>query len=115
MLQIDEEIPRHIALLDDELLDDIEEDFAALPLLKDHQDLPYHEERNGACYMGGVGGGLGLGVEHLRQLESLTRDDKPEIMLASIDENVVGLDHAGLVVWEFSDGNDSESDEPDEW
>ncbi|KAG1851233.1 hypothetical protein C8R48DRAFT_612750, partial [Suillus tomentosus] len=51
MLQGNEEIPSAI--------EDVEED---LPLLENHQDLPYHEENNGTYYMGGVGGGLGLGM-----------------------------------------------------
>ncbi|KAG1851805.1 hypothetical protein C8R48DRAFT_612357, partial [Suillus tomentosus] len=51
MLQGNEEIPSAI--------EDVEED---LPLLENHQDLPYREENNGTYYMGGVGGGLGLGM-----------------------------------------------------
>ncbi|KAG1849249.1 hypothetical protein F4604DRAFT_1935046 [Suillus subluteus] len=62
--------------------------------------------------MGGVGGSLGLDDENLHQLESLAHDDEPEITVG-IDEDTVGLDHAGLVVWDFSDGDDS--DVPDEW
>ncbi|KAG1844036.1 hypothetical protein DFJ58DRAFT_717670 [Suillus subalutaceus] len=50
--------------------------------------------------------------QHLHELESLARDDEPDITLG-IDESVVGLDHAGLVVWDFSD--DDNSDVPDEW
>ncbi|KAG0699707.1 hypothetical protein DFH29DRAFT_877092 [Suillus ampliporus] len=115
IVQVSEEmIPCHI-----ELYEEPEEDLTALPLLENHQDLPDHEDSNGGYYMGGVGGGLGLGLvdEHLRQLESLAHDDKPDITL-STNENAVGLDHAGLVVWEFSDGNDldgNDSDMPDKW
>ncbi|KAG0691847.1 hypothetical protein DFH29DRAFT_1074198 [Suillus ampliporus] len=103
MLQVHDGIPDHI-----DQLDDIED-------LEDHDELPYREETNGTYYMGGVGGGLGLGIEHLNQLEGLAHDDEPEITL-SVDENI-GLDHAGLVVWEFSDGSDSDdaSDTPDDW
>ncbi|KAG0697228.1 hypothetical protein DFH29DRAFT_947187 [Suillus ampliporus] len=109
MLQVHDGIPDHI-----DQLDDIE-DLGTLPLLEDHDELPYREETNGTYYMGGVGGGLGLGIEHLNQLEGLAHDDEPEITL-SVDENI-GLDHAGLVVWEFSDGSDSDdaSDTPDDW
>jgi hypothetical protein len=120
-----EMIPRHI-----ELYEEAEGNSTTLPLLENHQDLPDREDGNGGYYMGGVGGGLGLGMPDLffdamqiqtniyvadgdlRQLESLARDDEPDITLG-IDENAVGLDHAGLVVWEFSDGDDS--DVPDEW
>ncbi|KAG2347973.1 hypothetical protein BDR05DRAFT_944937 [Suillus weaverae] len=108
MLQVHDEIPHHI-----DQFDDIEEDLSTLPLLEDHDKLLYCKESNGAYYMGGVGGGLGLGIKHLNQLEGLTHDDEPEITL-SIDENI-GLDHAGLVMWEFLDGSnpDDMSDIPD--
>jgi hypothetical protein len=34
----------------------------------------------------------------------------------SIDENIVGLDHDGLVIWEFSDdSNDDDAGVVDEW
>lgn len=38
-----------------------DEDDDSLLLLENHKDLPFHED-DGAYYMGGVGGGLGLGV-----------------------------------------------------
>ncbi|KAG2112122.1 hypothetical protein BD769DRAFT_1689849 [Suillus cothurnatus] len=98
----DEMIPRHI-----ELLDEAEEELTALPLIENLQELPYSEDGNGGYYMGGVGGGLGLVDEHLHQLESLARDDEPDITLG-IDEDVVGLDDAGLVVWDFSDSDNSD-------
>ncbi|KAG2154171.1 uncharacterized protein EDB93DRAFT_1239551 [Suillus bovinus] len=96
MLQCNEEIPSAI--------EDVEED---LPLLENYQDLPYHEDNNGAYYMGGVGGGLGL--------DNLICDDEPKTT-GSIDEDI-GLDHDGLVVWEFSDFSDvSDGDaDVDEW
>ncbi|KAG1904187.1 uncharacterized protein F5891DRAFT_1184371 [Suillus fuscotomentosus] len=107
MLQGNEEIPSAI--------EDVEED---LPLLENHQDLPYREENNGTYYMGGVGGGLGLGDKDLYQLDNLIRDDEPDTA-GSIDEDIVGLDHDGLVVWEFSyfsDVSDGDTDVPvDEW
>ncbi|KAG2030550.1 hypothetical protein BDR03DRAFT_1016990 [Suillus americanus] len=103
----DEMIPCHI-----ELLDETEEELTALPLIDNLQELPYHEDDNGAYYMGGVGGGLGLVDQHLHQLESLAHEDEPDITLG-IDESAVGLDHAGLVVWDFSDGDNSEV--PDKW
>ncbi|KAG1738475.1 hypothetical protein EDB19DRAFT_1982912 [Suillus lakei] len=98
---VHEEIPSAISVFED-----VEED---LPLLENQQDLPYHEENNGTYYMGGVGGGLGLGDEHLHKLDKIARDDEPETT-TSIDENIVGLDHDGLVIWEFSDdSNDSDA------
>jgi hypothetical protein len=39
-----------------------DEDDDPLPLLENHHDLPFREDDNGAYYMGGVGGGLGLGA-----------------------------------------------------
>ncbi|KAG2029242.1 hypothetical protein BDR03DRAFT_1018676 [Suillus americanus] len=88
----DEMISCHI-----ELLDEAEEELTTLPLIENLQELPYHEDGNGVYYMGGVGGGPGLVDQHLHQLESLAHDDEPDITLG-IDESVVGLDHAGLVV-----------------
>ncbi|KAG2155219.1 uncharacterized protein EDB93DRAFT_1101798 [Suillus bovinus] len=41
-------------------------------------------------------------VSNSDRLDSLTDNDEPNITLG-IDEDLVGLDHAGLVVWEFSD------------
>ncbi|KAG1897951.1 uncharacterized protein F5891DRAFT_1191262 [Suillus fuscotomentosus] len=94
-LQLADKLPGEIQLQDDE-----DEDF--VPLLDDYQDLPSREDPNGAYYMGGVGGGLGLDTEHCRQLDVLSHSDEPDIT-TGIDESLVGLDHAGLVVWEFSD------------
>ncbi|KAG1879969.1 hypothetical protein F4604DRAFT_1891662 [Suillus subluteus] len=94
-LQLADELPGEIQLQDDE-----DEDF--VPLLDDHQDLPSREDPNGAYYMGGMGGGLGLDTEHCHQLDVLSHSDEPDIT-TGIDESSVGLDHAGLVVWEFSD------------
>jgi hypothetical protein len=55
------------------------------------------------------------GDEHLHQLDSIAWDDEPETM-TSIDENIVGLDHDGLVIWEFSDdSNDNDAGVVDEW
>jgi len=56
----DKMIPRHI-----ELLDEAEEELTALPLIENLQELPYSEDGNGGYYMGGVGGGLGLGMSVL--------------------------------------------------
>ncbi|KAG2127151.1 uncharacterized protein EDB93DRAFT_1109486, partial [Suillus bovinus] len=95
-----------------QLLDDDEDD-EILYHFNDYQDLPSHKEPNGTYYMGGVGGGLGLDTEHLHQLDSLTDNDEPNITLG-IDEDLVGLDHAGLVVWEFSDC-ESEDEMVNEW
>ncbi|KAG2048527.1 hypothetical protein BDR06DRAFT_975913 [Suillus hirtellus] len=103
-----DEIPHHI-----DKLDNVEEDIDTLQLLEDHDELPYHKENDGTYYMGGVGGGLGLGIEHLHHLEHLTRDEEPKITL-SVDEND-GLDHAGLVVWEFSDDSGSSDTSDTDW
>ncbi|KAG1800559.1 hypothetical protein EV424DRAFT_1474841 [Suillus variegatus] len=105
-LQLADELPGKIQLQDDE-----NEDF--VPLLDDYQDLPSHEDPNGAYYMGGVGGGLGLDTEHCRQLDVLSHSDEPDIT-TGIDESLVGLDHAGLVVWEFSDC-ESDNEMVDGW
>ncbi|KAG1763416.1 hypothetical protein EV702DRAFT_982891 [Suillus placidus] len=56
----DEMIPHHI-----ELLDETEDELTTLPLIENLQELPYSEDGNGAYYMGGVGGGLGLGMSVL--------------------------------------------------
>ncbi|KAG1844291.1 hypothetical protein C8R48DRAFT_780347 [Suillus tomentosus] len=61
-----DEIPHHI----DEL-GNVEEDIDTLQLLEDHDELLYREESDGTYYMGGVGGGLGLGIKHLNHLEHL--------------------------------------------
>ncbi|KAG2158616.1 uncharacterized protein EDB93DRAFT_556898 [Suillus bovinus] len=45
-----------VVLPDDNLNDDF------LPLLENHEDLAFRDGNDGAYYMGGVGGGLGLGV-----------------------------------------------------
>jgi hypothetical protein len=62
-LQHDEGLPAQMLLSDDE-------DDNVLPLLEDYNDLPFYEENNGFYYMGGVGGGLGLG----RIIVSLIRE-----------------------------------------
>ncbi|KAF9231983.1 hypothetical protein BU15DRAFT_90769 [Melanogaster broomeanus] len=81
------------------LQEDEEEDI--VPLLDNQEDLPFREESSGEYYMGGVGRGLGL-------------RDEPNISLG-VDENLVGLDHAGLVIWEFSDEEGGDSELEDEW
>jgi hypothetical protein len=43
------------------LVDESDEDEEVLPLLENYDDLPFCEENDGFYYMGGVGGGLGLG------------------------------------------------------
>ncbi|KAG1845838.1 hypothetical protein F4604DRAFT_1688603 [Suillus subluteus] len=61
-----------------ELLDDTgdeDEELEDLPLLDNHQDLPFNEV---GYYMGGVGGGLRLDTVHHRQLESLVEEDEPD-------------------------------------
>lgn len=65
----DEMIPPHI-----ELLDEAEEDSTALLLLESHRDLPDREDGSGAYYMGGVGGGLGLGTPVYILMQTTQRD-----------------------------------------
>ncbi|KAG1796277.1 uncharacterized protein HD556DRAFT_1431378 [Suillus plorans] len=105
-LCVADELPGQIQPLDDE-----DEDF--VPLLDDYQDLPSREEPDGAYYMGGVGGGIGLDTEHLHQLDILSSNDEPPDVTLGTDENLVGLDHAGLVIWEFLDCESD--DEADKW
>ncbi|KAG1818443.1 uncharacterized protein BJ212DRAFT_1479456 [Suillus subaureus] len=83
-----------------------------LPLLENHQDLPFHEDEDGAYYMGGVGRRLGLDESHSQQLDALAQEDEPDVSVVE-EKNLEGLDHAGLVVWEFSDNEDE--DVVDEW
>ncbi|KIK32530.1 hypothetical protein CY34DRAFT_27200 [Suillus luteus UH-Slu-Lm8-n1] len=73
-----------------------DKDDDSLLLLENHKDLPFHED-DGAYYMGGVGGGLDLDESHLRQLDALIQEDEPSLA----EDNLEGLNHAGLVVWEF--------------
>ncbi|KAG1853232.1 hypothetical protein C8R48DRAFT_675899 [Suillus tomentosus] len=80
-----------------------------LPLLENHQDLPFHEDDDRDYYMGGVGRGLGLDESHSQQLDELVQDDEPDVG----DNYLEGLDHAGLVVWEFSEDEDEAV--VDEW
>ncbi|KAG1906489.1 uncharacterized protein F5891DRAFT_1181900 [Suillus fuscotomentosus] len=69
------------------VLTDNEDD--PLPLLENHQDLPFHKNDDRDYYMGG--------------------DDEPDVG----DNYLEGLDHAGLVVWEFSEDEDEAV--VDEW
>ncbi|KAG1810019.1 uncharacterized protein HD556DRAFT_1302417 [Suillus plorans] len=90
--------------------DNLNNDF--LPLLENHEDLPFHDGNDGAYYMGGVGGGLGLHESHSRQLDILAEDDEPDVSLLE-DTNIDESGHTGLVVWEFSDDEDGHV--VDEW
>jgi hypothetical protein len=56
MLQLADNAPLRFSL--NEMVED-----GVLPLLQGCSDLPFCEEPNGPYYMGGVGGGLGLGEE----------------------------------------------------
>jgi len=58
MLQLADNIPPRFSL------NETDGD-SVLPLLEGCSDLPFCEEPNGPYYMGGVGGGLGLGAEYL--------------------------------------------------
>ncbi|KAG2151646.1 uncharacterized protein EDB93DRAFT_1083174, partial [Suillus bovinus] len=49
------------------LMDETETNEDDVPLLEGCSDLPFCEEANGPYYMGGVGGGLGLGVKYFTQ------------------------------------------------
>ncbi|KAG2100262.1 hypothetical protein BD769DRAFT_1393979 [Suillus cothurnatus] len=93
--QLYEQLPPPVVLSDDDLDDDF------LPLLENHEDLPFHDRNDGAYYMGGVGGGLGLDESHSRQLDMLAQDDEPNVLSLVEDTNLTESDHAGLVVWEF--------------
>ncbi|KAG1811302.1 hypothetical protein EV424DRAFT_1542583 [Suillus variegatus] len=53
----------------------------ALPLLEGCTDLPFCDEPNGPYYMGGVGGGLGLGASHHSELDALADADEPDVPL----------------------------------
>ncbi|KAG2128041.1 uncharacterized protein EDB93DRAFT_1268858 [Suillus bovinus] len=57
-LWVADALPNQIQLLGSE-------DEDSIALLENYEDLPSHEEANGAYYMGGVGGGLGLGSSSL--------------------------------------------------
>jgi hypothetical protein len=46
-----------------------------LPLLEGCLDLPFCDEPNGPYYMGGVGGGLGLGTRCFSRSDILTDSD----------------------------------------
>ncbi|KAG2743521.1 hypothetical protein P692DRAFT_20878373 [Suillus brevipes Sb2] len=100
-----------LGLLDDTGDEDSDGELEDLPLLDNHQDLPFNEV---GYYMGGVGGGLGLDTVHHRQLESLVEEDEPDVPVDG-DVNLVGLDHDGLVVWDFSNNEDDEISNADQW
>ncbi|KAG1859088.1 hypothetical protein C8R48DRAFT_774899 [Suillus tomentosus] len=70
--------------------DNLNNDF--LPLLENHEDLPFCDGNDGAYYMG--------------------EDNEPDVSLLE-DTNIDESGHAGLVVWEFSD--DEDEDVVDEW
>ncbi|KAG0700694.1 hypothetical protein DFH29DRAFT_1000934 [Suillus ampliporus] len=104
ILQCANELPPWIELLDNE-------DEDVVPLLDNYQDLPAHEESNGAYYMGGVNRGLGMDTGHHHQLDSLEHDNELELTGA---EEVFRLDDAGLVISKFSDCEDDDRF-ADEW
>ncbi|KAG2339322.1 hypothetical protein BDR05DRAFT_951239 [Suillus weaverae] len=81
-----------------------------LPLLNNHEDLPFQDDDNNSYYMGGVRGGRGLDVSHHTQLDALLADDEPDVQHtdAASDD-----DFNGLIVWEFID--DEGDDSGDEW
>ncbi|KIK76038.1 hypothetical protein PAXRUDRAFT_18490 [Paxillus rubicundulus Ve08.2h10] len=54
------ELPLFVGVMEEEEEEPSED---SVPLLENHEDLPFHEENNGEYYMGGVGGGLGLGKQ----------------------------------------------------
>ncbi|KAG1778947.1 hypothetical protein EV702DRAFT_1186286 [Suillus placidus] len=100
-IQLSDDLPAEIitATHDDEL-----------PLLNNHEDLPFQDDDNNSYYMGGVRGGRGLDVSHHTQLDALLADDEPDVQHtdAASDD-----DFNGLIVWEFTD--DERDDSGDEW
>ncbi|KAG2109269.1 uncharacterized protein F5147DRAFT_652369 [Suillus discolor] len=103
---------------------------SALPLLEGCSDLPFWEEPNGPYYMGGVGSGLGLGMEyyfcsiwllidvredtsHHSELDALADADEPNVPLLHGPIEQSDFDHTGLVIWDFSDNESIEA--ADEW
>ncbi|KAI5991633.1 hypothetical protein EDD15DRAFT_2448524 [Pisolithus albus] len=74
-----------------------------LPLLEGQRDLPFNDTNDGYYYMGGVGGGLGLDENHVRQLNELENVEEEHYVIEG------GPD---VVVSEFSDeesvGNDDD-------
>lgn len=93
------------------------ESAGSLPLLEGQRDLPFNEEGD-HYYMGGVGGGLGLGessadltkdetyvpdADHVQRLNELDAEDEPDIIEGGPD----------IVISDFSD--DEGDEELDDW
>ncbi|KAG0692533.1 hypothetical protein DFH29DRAFT_1084687 [Suillus ampliporus] len=81
-----------------------------LPLLENQRDLFFHEDIDGAYYMGGIHGGLGLDASDHHQLDELAELDEPGAHLLPAAPIV---EEEGLVVTEFSD--EEVNDETYEW
>src|SRR6267154_2909414 len=66
VLQLADNMPPMLLLDEAEINED-----HVLPLLEGCSNLPFCEEPNGPYYMGGVGGGLGLGARYFTQFNHL--------------------------------------------
>ncbi|KAG0709267.1 hypothetical protein DFH29DRAFT_1065192 [Suillus ampliporus] len=94
-----EQLPAVVGSLAD--VADLDEE--PLPLLENQRDLFFHEDIDGAYYMGGIHGGLGLDASDHHRLDEL----------AELDEPAPIVEEEGLVVTEFSD--EEVNDETYEW
>ncbi|KAG2085347.1 hypothetical protein BD769DRAFT_1718725 [Suillus cothurnatus] len=106
-IQLSDNLPTEIMPATESAMDGDE-----LPLLDNHEDLPFQDDDSGFYYMGGVRGGRGLDVSHHAQLDTLLADDEPDVQHAASDA-VSDEDFNGVIVWEFTD--DEEDDNGDEW
>ncbi|KAG0708067.1 hypothetical protein DFH29DRAFT_871007 [Suillus ampliporus] len=118
---------RHFEQLPDivrSLTDVTDSDKEPLPLLENQRDLFFHEDIDGAYYMGGIHGGLGLGTVFLgfnRGYRIIDASDHCWLdELAELDESGAHLlpaapmiEEEGFVVAEFSDQEDD--DETYDW
>ncbi|KAG1801310.1 hypothetical protein EV424DRAFT_1586045 [Suillus variegatus] len=107
-IQLFEQLPAAIRSLTDAT--DLDE--GALPLLDNQRDLFFHEDIDGAYYMGGVHGGQGLDMSDHHRLDELAELDEPAAHLLPAPI----IEEGGLVVTEFSDqDDDNDDDEMYEW
>ncbi|KAG2365321.1 hypothetical protein BDR07DRAFT_1481447 [Suillus spraguei] len=68
-----------------------------LPLLDNHEDLPFQDNDTGFYYMGGVCGGRDLDVSHHAQLDTLLADNEPDVRRPASDA-VSNEDFNGVIV-----------------
>ncbi|KAG1821416.1 hypothetical protein EV424DRAFT_1539144 [Suillus variegatus] len=92
------------------LTDITDADEEPLPLLENQKDLFFREDADGAYYMGGIHGGLGLDASDHRRLDELAELDEPGAHLLPAAPIV---EEEGLVVTDFSD--EEEDDETYDW